>query len=220
MNFCPIFINMKDKKCIIVGGGRIAYRKIKTLLQYDAMIEVISPEVILEIEVLAADRIISIRKKIYEQGDLRGARLVFAATDQRTVNAAVAEEARQMDIFVNCIDAPQQSSFISPAVFQDGDLSIAVSTGGHFPKLARKIKQELKNRYQDKYAEVLKALDKLRQRALLEIYDEQVRKKIFDKAVEDDILDIALHKGITALEEKYNELFEEYCNEKKDNTGI
>ncbi|WHH59211.1 bifunctional precorrin-2 dehydrogenase/sirohydrochlorin ferrochelatase [Petroclostridium sp. X23] len=220
MSFYPIFINIQGRKCVVVGGGKVACRKIKALCQYGADIEVVSPWFTDEIEQLSLKGMVTLKRKSYTSDDLGNAFIVFAETDSKEINAAVAKDAHKMNILLNCGDDVPNSSFISPAVYQDGDLSIAISTGGAFPKLTQRIKKQLEKQYDGRYSAILNCLGQLRQKALCSIKNDQVRKELFDKVIEDDMIQIALSKGIEIYEQKINETFEEYYNEQDSSTGF
>ncbi|MBZ4646440.1 MAG: siroheme synthase [Clostridia bacterium] len=213
MNFYPVFIDITKKKCVVVGGGRVAYRKIVTLCGYGAVVEVISPEAIEEIKKLSEKGSINLKIKKYSEDDIIDAFIVFAATNDTEVNNKITGDAKKLNILVNCADSPYDSSFISPAVFNQGDLTIAISTGGKFPKLSQKIKEQLKSQYSTEYPFIIDALEQLRQKALMGINDEETRKKLFDRVVEDDIIQIAMSKGCEAFKERINRIYEEYCHE-------
>ena len=147
---------------MVVGGGAVANRKARKLLQARAEVVVISPEVRPEIESMAAE----IRRRRYETGDLEGAFLAFAATDSREVNAAVAREARKRDITVNVVDKPSEGDFALPSTLRRGGLQVAVSTGGASPTLARRIRRELEEVFGYEWAGLVEELERSRRNGL------------------------------------------------------
>jgi precorrin-2 dehydrogenase / sirohydrochlorin ferrochelatase len=150
----PIFLDLSGRRCVVVGGGEVAGRKARKLLQARAEVVVISPEVRSELESVAAE----VHRRPYEQGDLEGAYLAFAATDAREVNAAVAEEAKGRGIPVNVADRPSVGDFALPSTLRRGRLQVAVSTGGASPTLARGIKGELEELFGPEWAGVVEEL--------------------------------------------------------------
>jgi precorrin-2 dehydrogenase / sirohydrochlorin ferrochelatase len=150
----PIFLDLSGRRCVVVGGGAVAGRKARKLLQARAEVVVISPEVRPELESVA----IEIHRRPYEEGDLEGAYLAFAATDAREVNAAVAEEAKGHGIPVNVADRPSEGDFALPSTLRRGRLQVAVSTGGASPALARGIKGELEELFGPEWAGVVEEL--------------------------------------------------------------
>ncbi len=118
----PLFVNLKDKKIIVVGGGKVALRRIKVIIKFGAKVTVISPEVKKELELIYHEGKINIIKREYKKGDIKGAYMVIAATDKKSVNEAVAKEARELKILVNTADNKENSDFFFPAIFSDEDI--------------------------------------------------------------------------------------------------
>ncbi|HLM77194.1 MAG TPA: bifunctional precorrin-2 dehydrogenase/sirohydrochlorin ferrochelatase [Rubrobacteraceae bacterium] len=154
----PIFLDLEGKRCVVVGGGEVANRKARKLLQARAKVVVVSPEVKPELASMAAE----VRRRPYREGDLEGAFLVFAATDAREVNAVVAREARERGIPINVADKPSEGNFALPSVLRRGQLQVAVSTGGASPALARKIRQELEDAFGSEWAGVVESVRRAR----------------------------------------------------------
>lgn len=154
----PIFLNLDGKRCVVVGGGAVANRKARKLLQARAEVVAISPEVKPELESVATE----VRRRPYREGDLEGASLVFAATNRREVNAAVTREARGRGIPVNVADEPSEGDFALPSVLRRGQLQVAVSTGGASPTLARRVRYELESAFGSEWAGVVEELDRAR----------------------------------------------------------
>ncbi len=143
---------------MVVGGGEVANRKARKLLQARAKVVVISPDVRPEIESMAAE----VCRRPYREGDLEGAFLAFAATNRREVNAAVAREAREKGIPVNVADDPTEGDFALPSTLRRGRLQVAVSTGGASPTLARRIRRELESAFGFEWAGVVEELSRAR----------------------------------------------------------
>ena len=139
----PIFLDLSGRRCVVVGGGEVASRKARKLLQARARVVVISPEIRAELERTAAE----IKRRPYREGDLAGAQLAFAATNSREVNAAVAREAKGRGVPVNVADEPSEGDFAVPSTLRRGRLQVAVSTGGASPTLARRIREELEEAF-------------------------------------------------------------------------
>jgi precorrin-2 dehydrogenase / sirohydrochlorin ferrochelatase len=154
----PIFLDLSDRRCVVVGGGDVANRKARKLLQARARVVVISPEVGAELESVAVE----VNRRPYREGDLEGAYLAFAATDSREVNAAVALEAKERGIPVNVADRPSEGDFALPSTLRRGGLQVAVSTGGASPTLARKIKDELEEVFGPEWAGIVEELSRNR----------------------------------------------------------
>ena len=153
--YYPISLDVNGKRCVVVGGGEVALRKVKVLLEHEAIAQVLSPELCAELEDLYAAGSIMAAKRPYADGDLAGAFVVIAATDDFDTNRKVAAEAEKLGILVNVVDTPNLSNFIVPSHLRRGDLTVAVSTGGRSPALAHRIKEELENIFVDDYAALI-----------------------------------------------------------------
>ncbi|HEV3476216.1 MAG TPA: bifunctional precorrin-2 dehydrogenase/sirohydrochlorin ferrochelatase [Rubrobacteraceae bacterium] len=154
----PIFLDLSGRRCVVVGGGGVADRKARKLLQARAEVVVISPEVGAELESVAVE----IHRREYREGDLEGAYLAFAATNVRKVNAAVAREAKERGILVNVADSPSEGDFALPSTLRRGRLQVAVSTGGASPTLARRIRGELEEAFGPEWAGIVEEFDRAR----------------------------------------------------------
>ena len=139
-SFYPIFLQLKNKRCIIVGGGEVAERKAMSLLEHEADVEIVSEALCPALAQLAAEGKVQHRRRPYSYGDLAEAVLAIAATDDPAINSGVADEARERRIPVNIVDNPGMSDFIVPSLLRRGDLSVAVSTAGKAPALSRKLR--------------------------------------------------------------------------------
>ena len=149
--YYPIYLNICDRRCIVIGGGEVALRKVEILLEYGANVEVISPELDPELIELAKDNQIPTFVREYKEGDLEGAFVVIAATDSDEINRQVAGEARRRSILINVVDYAEYCDFIVPSVMRRGDITITVSTSGKSPALARKLRLQIEDQIGDEY---------------------------------------------------------------------
>ncbi|MFH1552365.1 MAG: bifunctional precorrin-2 dehydrogenase/sirohydrochlorin ferrochelatase [Candidatus Omnitrophota bacterium] len=149
MDYLPIAVKLKDKRVVVVGGGQVALRKIKTLLDAGARVHVISPASAPGVRRLATDGAITWARRHVRRTDIRNASLVIAATNDPVVNEHISQWAREHDVSVNVVDHPAISDFISPAVIRLKKALIAVYTDGRDPVLSRDIKNFLKERWDD-----------------------------------------------------------------------
>ncbi len=138
-----LFLNLVDKPCIVVGGGNVAERKIKMLIESMAYVIVVSPKVSQQIEDWVRNGLVQHIRREYRRGDIRYALLVFAATNYREVNQCVYEEASKLGKFVNVADSPESCSFIVPAICKHKNLQIAITTSGKDPALAKKLRIQM-----------------------------------------------------------------------------
>jgi len=144
-------MDVSGSRCAVVGGGGVASRKARGLLESGARVVVISPEVTAEIEGMD----VTVERRPYAPGDLGGCALAFAATDSREVNAAVAREAKENGIPVNVADRPAEGDFALPSVLRRGALQVAVSTGGASPTLARRVRDAMEPTFAAEWAGIV-----------------------------------------------------------------
>lgn len=178
MKYYPINIDLRGKPVIIVGGGAVAERKCRTLLEAGARVVIIAPSLSRELRNLAANGVIEHLERDYRRGDLGGAFLVFAATGDKAVSRSVAEEAAERRIPANIADTPEWGDFATPSIVARGDLLITVSTGGKCPLVARSIREELDCRYGSEYASALRVLGAVREKLLTLKMGSHARKEI------------------------------------------
>ncbi len=154
----PIFLNLSGRRCVVVGGGEVASRKVGKLLQSGAEVVVVSPRVNPELAAFEVE----VHHRPYRDGDLAGAHLAFTATNSRAVNAAVAREAAERGIPVNVADRPSEGDFALPSTLRRGRLQVAVSTGGASPALAKRIRGELEEVFGPEWADIVERFDEAR----------------------------------------------------------
>ena len=164
MRYYPVFLDIRDKICVIVGGGEVALRKAERLLDCGAKISVISPKLVPELAALKDKGLIYHVDAEYSGDLIDQAVLVIGATDDEKTNARISEDARGKGIPVNIVDDPQKCDFILPSIVQRGDLAITIGTGGKSPALARHLRKELEKQYGKEYEIFLNILGILRTR--------------------------------------------------------
>jgi len=151
MALFPLFVELGGRPCIVFGGGAVAERKILALLAVGAVVTVVSPTLSVALTELATAGLIAHVSRAYADGDLAGAVLAFAATDDGAVNAEVAREGRTRGVWVNAADDPAHCDAILPAVVHRGALTVAISTGGASPALARAVRERLERALPEAY---------------------------------------------------------------------
>ena len=192
MRYYPIFLDLRGRRCAVVGGGPVAERKVKALLRAGASVHVISPAVTPRLALLAARKKIDLTPRAYRTRDLEGpapgqmdgrpaARpvLVFAATDNAAVQQAVRKDAEALGALVNAADEARESDFLVPASFAQGDLLVAISTSGASPALARRLRRQLQVTLGHEYRGYLRFLREARKHVMDTVPDEAQRAKIF-----------------------------------------
>ena len=161
--FYPVFLNLTERRCVIIGGGQIAEGKISKLLDSGAKIIVISPDATQGIRGFAERGQIEFDLRKYQEGDLQGAFLVIAATNDRVVNQEIFEEAEKQGILLNAVDDMPRCSFIAPSIVEKGPVTVAISTGGASPALARKLREKMEVSSALDWADATSVLSKARQ---------------------------------------------------------
>lgn len=203
MAYFPIFIEIEKKKCLVVGGGKVALRKVETLLRYDAQVHVVSREICEEIRALLPPENIHEGELLPSPGDTNvrellpecscgpewplpdhftGAALVVAATGSREVNHRVAQFCRARRIPVNVADAPEECTFFFPAVVKKGDISIGVNTGGKSPAVSSQVRRDIEKAIPDYYEAIADQLGVLREYVKSHVERESDRRKILKQA--------------------------------------
>lgn len=186
MSQYPVMLKLERQPVLIVGGGAVAERKAAGLIDAHAIVTVVSPTLTPRLHKWAEQELIIWKKRTYQPSDAHKMRLVFAATNNRESNHYVYETAADFT-FVCVVDEPEESSFTVPAVMKRAPLTIAVSTGGASPIIARRIKEELYDRYDDTYVSYLAFLHEARQLIKEQVSEGSKRKELFEQLVTDDI---------------------------------
>jgi len=189
MKYYPICLDIKERHCLVIGGGRVAERKVKGILACDGQVTVISPELTDNLVKLAARRQISWQKKPYQSGDIQGAFMVIAATDDPAVQKEVFLEAERNNILLNVADVPDKCNFILPALAKRGDLTIAISTAGNSPALAKKMRQQLQKDYGPEYEKLVEIMGQVRPVVMAKGESQQENEAVFNNILESDIIE-------------------------------
>jgi len=188
MRYYPLFLDIARRRCVVVGGGNVAERKIERLLACGARVEVIGKVLTPALAALKANGQIVHHEADYEEPLIRGAFLVIGATDSSEVNGRISGDARSLGILVNIADEPARCDFILPSIVERGALSIAVSTGGKSPALAKKLRMELDALYGPEYSILLEIMGKLREKMIVEGRSSAENRERFEAVVNSEIL--------------------------------
>ena len=160
--YYPVFLNLAGKRCVIIGGGTIAEGKISTLKETGAQVTIISPDATPAIQKMAQKGVVEWTARKYQPGDLEGAFLGIAATDVRQVNQQIFQEAEQLGVVLNVVDDAELCAFIAPSIMERGPVTVAISTGGASPALARKLRETLADSPALEWADLAPVLSKAR----------------------------------------------------------
>ena len=214
----PVVLNLCGRRCVVVGGGHVAERKLKGLVRHscsETTLVVISPAVTPEIRRLERDHELTVIPRRFTDNDLAGAFLVFAATDERDTNARVAKRCMELGVLVNVADVPEQGSFRVPAVALSGELQIAVSTGGAGPALAAEIARELEKKYEG-FGEYVALLRWFRSEAQARIADTGSRSVLLRAAAAPQMRELVRSGSIEAVRLRLDELLKTALETKQD----
>jgi precorrin-2 dehydrogenase/sirohydrochlorin ferrochelatase len=192
MKLYPVMLNISGKKVVVIGGGSVAARKVRDLVECGALVTVVAASVGASITELKGSypEKIEIVQRAYKRGDLAGALMAFSATDDEGVNRTVYRDALELNIFINAVDDPPNCTFFVPSWFQRNGLVVSVSTGGISPSMAARIRRDIEKIIPESIETTLAALQQAR--ALLREDDEfqnlssETRGKILKQIVQDD----------------------------------
>lgn len=213
MNTYPISLVHLDRvRCLVIGGGRIAGRKVAGLLAAGARVVVISPILCSRLEDLAASGDIEVTRRTYRPGDLQGAFLVIAATDDPATNGQIWEEAQERGTLVNAVDDRDHCTFIAPAVVRRGALTLAISTSGRCPALSRHLRERLESEFGPPYEPFLDLVGELRER-VLGVLPFDRRNALWDQVFRSDVLDLLASGDEAAARRRTEEILHQNISE-------
>ena len=193
-SYYPVYLDLKGRRCIVVGGGSEAERKVQGLLECGAQVALISPEVTIVLKDLADRGLLQWEPREYQAGDLKGAFLVISENEHPEVYGEVATEAEERGVLVNVMDVTHLCNFIAPAIVRRGEVAFAISTAGLSPALARRLKKELTDSPVIQWAEMADMLSEVR----LELRSRGVRPDPdrWQECLDQELLDL-FHSGRT-----------------------
>jgi precorrin-2 dehydrogenase/sirohydrochlorin ferrochelatase len=191
----PMFVNLEGKSVLIIGGGKIATRKLKGLITTGAALTVISPTITREMRELIMTYSIDWQERVYRKGDLTEAHLIIAATNDRRVHQLILSEVRDWQ-WVNIADAAELGNVQLPAHVKRGKLTLAISTEGASPELAKKIKKDLSERYGASYESYLDFLLNCREQIKKVTINEAEKRRILRRLLDTDFQDEARQQAV------------------------
>jgi uroporphyrin-III C-methyltransferase/precorrin-2 dehydrogenase/sirohydrochlorin ferrochelatase len=192
MKLLPIFLNIRHKKCLVVGAGSIATRKIGLLLKVGADVTVVANEIGLEVSELEQQGAIRCLRRNYESADLKDVKLVIAATNNAELNAEISVMAQSKNILVNVVDNPELCSFLMPSIIDRNPIQIAISTGGASPVLARLIRSKLEASIPSAYGELANLVDHYRMNVKEAFANVDLRRRFWESVLEGPVAEFAL----------------------------
>lgn len=184
-SYYPISLNLAMQRCVVIGGGAVASRKVSGLLDSGADISIISPEINIELRKLVKNNLIKWTQSKYKSEYLAGAALVFGATDSTETNKRISQDAKDAGIPVNIADDPDNCTFILPAICKKDDIQIAVTTAGAAPAIAARIRDKIDSCIGREYETLVSILKKLRSR--IRSIEREEKKIFWQRVVELEI---------------------------------
>jgi len=200
--YYPVTLNLEGQTCLVVGGGAVADRKVKTLIAHQARVVLVSPDVSDSLRELADLGRIELHQRPFVPEDTDGVFLVFCATNDREVNRGVVEACQNRRVLVNVVDDPELCSFLVPAIHRQGPLSIAVSTDGNSPSAARLIRQHLEKEFGPEYGRLLEMVGAARRKIIGTVGDPEKRTAILKELVDEELLALIRSGDVEAAKER------------------
>lgn len=199
MKYYPINLDVTNRECLVVGAGSVGTRKVKTLTGCGATVTVVSPFVSEDVLSLEKEKLVIIKKREYEENDLHGMFLVVGATGDESVNRTISMDAHRLNMLCNIADLPEACNFILPAIVERGDLLLAISTSGKSPAFAKKLRKDLEKKFGEEYALFLTLMGNIRSKLLSEKHEPEAHKHLFEKVIENGLLDLIEKKQIDEI---------------------
>jgi precorrin-2 dehydrogenase/sirohydrochlorin ferrochelatase len=188
MRYYPINLDIKNRNVLVVGGGGVGSRKVKTLLSCGARVTVVSREVSAQLQALAASGEIRLEQRSYQSDDLDGMFLVIGATNDEKLNRQISSDAEQLNTLCNIADRPEVCNFILPSIVHRDDLVITISTSGKSPALAKKLRKDLEKQFGEEYGKLLRLMGAIRKKLLRQAHEPEAHKPIFEQLINSDLI--------------------------------
>jgi precorrin-2 dehydrogenase/sirohydrochlorin ferrochelatase len=215
MPLFPLFVDLKGKRCVVVGGGRVAARKIGTLLEFEADITVVSPETSDPVKQLGADGKLRLIEKAYSQEDIIDAFLVIAVTCDTGVNRKICDDAAAINIFVNVADNPESCTFFFPSVVRRGRLVAGISTSGSFPGLTGYVRRKIEGVLPESLSEAADLLAEGREQVMAAVDRQEKRSEVLRRMLE-EAMDCCDAGNVREAGVRIKRILEECGNEKRN----
>jgi len=199
MRYYPINLDINARNCLVVGGGGVASRKVKSLLDCGAIVTVVSPEFSRELENLAEHPNLFLVHRSYQASDLQGQFLVIGATDDMGLNRRISSDAQNRQMLCNIADVPDACNFILPAVIRQGDLVLTISTSGKSPAFAKHLRRNLQDTYGVEYARFLQLMGGIRKRLLAQEHAPEAHKHLFLQLIENNLVELIRQNDAPAI---------------------
>ena len=209
MRYYPIFLDIQNRHCLVVGGGSVGTRKAMMLLECGAMVSVVSIQATEKLQELSSNGKIRLARRPFKTSDLHGKFLVMGATDSSQINGQIYTEAQRLGVLCNIADHPEACDFILPAIVKRGDLTIAISTSGKSPAFSKKLRIDLEKEFGTEYADFLKLMGEIRKKLLSEDHESEAHKYLFEQLMERKLIEMIKNRKIPEINSLLLEIFGE-----------
>ena len=200
MKYYPINLDIRNRNCLVVGGGQVGTRKVNGLLRSGALVTIVSPEATEGIARLAQNERVVWFERNYQSSDMQDKFLVIGATDDEALNRKIHADAQTYKVLCNIADRPAVCNFILPAVVHQGDLVITASTSGQSPAFAKRLRKELQRKYGEEYACFLTLMGSIRNKLLQEAHEPEAHKPLFESLIDGGLLDAVAEGNVEAID--------------------
>ena len=188
MKYYPVHLDINNRQVLVVGGGGVGTRKVRTLLSCGARVTVVSLEASRQLRELATSGEIILKERSYRSDDLSGMFLVIGATNDEKLNGQISSDADRLNTLCNIADRPEVCNFILPSIVHRDDLVITISTSGKSPALAKKLRKALENQFGEEYGQLLRLMGAIRKKLLQQAHEPEAHKPIFEQLLNSDLL--------------------------------
>ena len=188
MRYYPVYLDIENRNCLVVGGGSVGTRKVLTLLACGANVTVVSTAVTEKLKELSNNGLIRLKERSFQPTDLDDRFLVIGATDSQELNFNIHAEAERRGLLCNIADRPEVCNFILPSIVNRGDLIIAISTSGKSPAFAKRLRKHLEKEFGNEYAEFLNLMGAIRKKLLSQDHEPEAHKHLFEQLIERDLV--------------------------------
>ncbi len=196
MRYYPVYLDIRGKKALVVGGGGVAERKVKGLVMAGAKVEVVSRDLSPGLRDMLDGGYIAYLGREYKEEYLEGAFIVIAATDNHDLNRKLSNDAKNRNLLVNVVDSPEDCNFILPSMVRRGDLVIAISTSGKSPGLSKRIRMKLEEIFPKEWELFVEFMGFLRERILAMGWEQGGNQRIFDSILDSELMEAVLQRDI------------------------
>jgi precorrin-2 dehydrogenase/sirohydrochlorin ferrochelatase len=198
----PIYLELSGKRVVVIGGGSVAARKAKALLEAGARLVVVAPQISAPVRAVCQDTNAELIEARYAKSYIAQAVLVIAATNDRSLNERIYKDCQQLEALCNVVDVPDLCDFYVPAVVKRGDLQIAIGTDGNCPAYAGHVRKKLEGLFTNEHGEFLGELERMRLKLQRDVADMNNRKVVLGKLVDDESFDFFKQNGPAAWRDR------------------